>query len=311
MAYQTGTASSLSDLKTTLELFATTNGWALNSGVLSKAGCHVKFTSDVDYLRFNIGSGDDGNGGLTDAFDFTGVSTGDQYRNSGQGFQIVRVRNSQTMQFPITYHLISHVNPENIFLIINYNITHCQHIAFGNFQKYGTWGGGQYGSGTTGWYSTKQQTLREYSSIDGDGNNGAGAYLFANQYGSAYVDPCPSSAIKCDVDAQTWRGFSQTYNNDFPTAWERTCSAAAWSQPYLTILSTVNLQPVMCPPVLCIGRPAKMHSIAGIMPHVRYLRIDNYNVGDVISVGSQRWIVFPHTNKQHYNGGWAIKYDGP
>jgi len=312
MPYQTGLATSFTDLQTTLETFATTNGWAFTSGVLSKSGCHVKFESSATYLRFQIGSGDDGGGNLTGAFDFTGASSGGSYVKAGTGFQIVDTRNGQTAQFPITYHLISLANPDNIFLIINYNIAHCQHLAFGNFEKYGTWGGGQYGSGTTARYSTTQRGFLDYSVTYEADEHGAGAYLFA-VYGnySGLYDRVPSSAVKCDVDGEDWRGFAHSGKTSIPNYWERTCSAAAWSQPYLTILSTINLQPVMCPPVLCIGRPARMHSIAGIMPHVRYLRIDNYNVGDVISVGSQRWIVFPHTNKQHYNGGWAIKYDGP
>lgn len=308
MPYQTGTCSSLADLKTTIEAFAQTNGWTMVNGVLNKSGVHVKFDTPADNVRFLVGTGDDGLGTLTDVFDHT-----DDFYSGGDGLQICNVRNGQTIQYPATYHLISLSNPDNIFCVINYNIEHCQHLAFGNFQKYGTWGGGQYGSATAYDNQSTQPSFLEYSRVNGAARAGSGAYLFAVEEasGGSGIDPLPNAVVKCDVDGMTWRAFMESYNSSQTFRNERSCSAADWSQPFLTQLSTINLQPVMCPPVLSIGRADSHYSVAGIMPHVRYLRVDYYNPGDIIEVGAQKWIVFPHTSVTDFNGGWAIKYDGP
>jgi hypothetical protein len=57
MPYQTGTCSSLADLKTTIEAFAQTNGWTMVNGVLNKSGVHVRFDTPADNVRFLVGTG--------------------------------------------------------------------------------------------------------------------------------------------------------------------------------------------------------------------------------------------------------------
>ena len=59
------------------------------------------------------------------------------------------------------------------------------------------------------------------------------------------------------------------------------------------------------------------------LAHCRFLRIDNYQPGDIIPLGPDRWKVAPWyrkntaqrdggSNIQHTGTfGWAIRYDGP
>jgi len=301
MAYQTGTFTSLADLHTTITNFCVANGWASTSGILSKAGVHVKLdsTSSADYLLTKIGTGDDGLGALTNA--------GSSFNTSA----VYVLKNFiSTITFPATYHLISLGSPDAIFLIINYNVTDCQHLAFGNCLKYGNWVGGQFLSATAGANSSSLNPLQEYSRVNNNAGyntlGGSGAFLYSAY--DNYQGPARSSSLfNADFDGVGWRanvdGNAVTLSETF--------GAAALAAPFLKTLNPINLQPTMGPCLFVVGRPAGFSSIVGSMPHIRYLRVDNYQPGDVISVGSQKWIVFPHRNVTNHNGGWAIKYDGP
>lgn len=140
---------------------------------------------------------------------------------------------------------------------------------------------------------------------------GVGAYLFSaydhyTLFGSQHART--GSFLRCELDGTGWR--QNTVPNLTPDITGLFC-AAGYSRGFLEILHPGNLQPILAPVVIMAGRPSNFLSVIGAMPHVRYLRIDNYESGEIIQVGAQKWIAFPHTNKNHSTDGWCIKYDGP
>ena len=294
MPYQTGSFSSFADLQTTVESFCTTNGWTLTAGVLAKAGCHVKVISDAsNRLLINVGDGDDGFGTLTNPVPYT--------------FRMLTSRAGQSISFPATYHLFSLSDPEHIFLVINYNVSWCQHMAFGNVKKYGTWSGGQIASST--FYSdTSTQKVPDYYTYfySTYSINGGGAYLYFIRKRINYTAN-PSAGMLCDIDDVSW-----LVNTD-GSAPEGVgvFAGSSLAMPYLNKSNSINLQPAMFPAILTMSRPSNLRSVIATVPHVRYLRVDNYQPGDIIEVGSQKWMVFPHISVSFNGAGWAIKYDGP
>lgn len=307
MPYQTGTATSSSDLQTTIEVFATSNGWTLTNGVLSKDGCHIKLDgSSATQLYAEIGLGDDGAGNLTDKCAYncylrSGLMT---YRNVGD--------DAYTLTYPATYHLFSFDSPAHIFVTVNFNVAHCQHMIFGNIKKYGTYTGGQ-----SLWASHQPRnssSLVYYPSgfawVGGDssGRGSHGYYFFGSVPGSIY--PCsPSGFVYCDLDGTTWK--TNRVNGTGYAAGYGSTTAAGLSRPYLNKFNSINLQPVLSTPVFVTDRPSSLKSVIGVNPHMRYLRVDNYLPGDIISVGTQDFMVFPFNYEPFAPIGFAVKYDGP
>jgi len=293
MPYQTGTFTSLADLQSTIETFATANGWTLVNGVLRNSTCHIKLEADTaNRLLVRHGLDDDGVGNLITPTN--GVT------------RLLRSRAGQTITFPATYHLFSHASPDSIFCIVNYNVAWCQHIAFGHIQKYGVWGGGSFSSSTSSTDSASQRGIANYNYTQGsaaDPGRDGGAFFFA-QYSAARE----SAAIACDIDGLN---FLIPLSTDPLSAGEGRFQGASLARPYLEKLNSINLQPAMYPPVVVMGRPSSMGSVIGTVPWVRYLRVDNYEPGDIVTVGADKWMVFPHYSVAFSKAGWAIKYDGP
>lgn len=313
MPYQTGTFTSASDLRTTLEAFATTNGWTQSGNLLHKGSVYVEVYDSTNGVSVTAGLGKDGGNNLTTP---ASLSRG-VYMLTAIG---------QTMSFPGTYHLISLANPDSIFLVVNYNVTYWQHLAFGHINKHGTWGGGEYASGS--FRGTASGAVSGCPAGDvgrrltatGAGALGGFGYMLSTAPTFSHATQNGSADLYCDLDGEGWR----INTADYSTLGSSRFYASAIASQYLQTINSWNDQTVLAPVIVEASRTGNFVSILGDMPHVRYLRIDNINDGEVISVGSQDWICFPFIRKNpfvidstnavynhSYYMGWCIKYDGP
>lgn len=71
------------------------------------------------------------------------------------------------------------------------------------------------------------------------------------------------------------------------------------------------------------ARPSSKISMTADLEFARHIRIDNLSPGDILTIGSDQWKVFPWYRKDvsAHNGGyfvnhtgtfgWAIRYEGP
>jgi hypothetical protein len=133
MPYQTGTASSFSNLQSTIETFLTgTPGYTLTSGILTKTGtdAHLKFANATDYISLEMGK-DSSAGSLllkhptmeSGSVQRVGMVTG--YWDS-----------AVSIVFPINYYLHYLSTPQEMFrCIIEYNNGYTQNIGFGEIEK--------------------------------------------------------------------------------------------------------------------------------------------------------------------------------
>lgn len=313
MSYQTGTITSAAELVTAVQSFAVANGWALAGGVLSKGGAYIRITSpSVGEVRI-----ESARAGVFSTPDICP-------RYSKIGFT--------TWPTTATYHLAAFNSPDTVWLTMNYATTDHAHLGFGNLQKYGGWPGGQ-------WFHAQHSQNpsciddKVYSMVDGDGNTSwgteSGCALFWGQ-----------------KDGRTWDGFGIVGKPSYLHCelrgyiWEATIAATDQSTMNMihcpSILTPIhkynpnafNGQTVLTPFELFLQNTDGNYMSIGHVGHLRFMKLTNYEAGDVLEIGPDKWKVFPwhridrtlpNGDKPGYSSGVrstgvlgvAVRYDGP
>jgi hypothetical protein len=139
------------------------------------------------------------------------------------------------------------------------------------------------------------------------------------------------SYIHAEIDGSVWKSSpdSSIDTNNVLISPSTICS-------FFRGLNTWNSQAILTPIHLDALGSSSLWQYLGYIEHIRFIRIDNYNLGDIITIGSDRWKVFPcvykdtvarntppyqtsyPANPYYYIGlkssgtlGFAIRYDGP
>jgi hypothetical protein len=306
MAYQTGTVTSTADLASVITNFAVANGWTLSSGVLNKGQAYIRLQV-VSASELRIDAARNGN--------FSAPDISPSYS---------RIFNT-TWPSMATYHIVAFDNPDTVWCTINFDVIKFQHIGFGMIEKYGTWNGGQ-------WFHAQHTSSTANSDVTSSINGNSAPYGSLNEcalfwgarmnyqdYSSVYFDNA-SSRIECDL-----RGF----------VWEPPPSMIGVHIYMPQIVGPIhkinpnqfNGQTVLTPftPFLRGGDGYFMP--LGRIGHLRFVKLINYDPGDVITIGSDKWKLFPWHVKDTANPdgigtpsasskstgvlGVAVRYDGP
>jgi hypothetical protein len=315
MAYYTGSVSSYADIRTALIAALTANGWTWDSGneVLYKAPMYVRIQTTATKVHFLMRTAL-----LTDPCPYA-VAIG----RSGSGVtggQTADLQNDIT--FPATYHC--HVFAEEIYLIVNHDAIKYQFCTFGKSNVPGIPGSGLYISGTcnaneAGMFGTS------YSAYNN--NNISGSGMFSSSAGTVCYSPfwfqgmtpyaispqfC-NSFVDTNLDAQRWILSAGGNDNGIGIS-------------YLTNLlncqpNAYNSESVLLPIRAYKTRPSSKLSLVLDLAYARFLRIDNYDPGQIITLGADQWKVYPTFRKDMTNRsctvvtnhsgtfGWAIKYE--
>lgn len=311
MAYQTGSATSPTNLRTLLYAFATANGWTDTSGVLSNGPSYVRIVA-VDTEVMTI-EGD--NDGL-----FTAGAC-------PQDAQI----NIEASVWPVTYRFFAHASPEYIACIVQYDVSRIQQLWFGSVVKNGTWTGGNWFGASKGPASI--DPLKFLLTATGSGGtfisgpifetaNGAAAPFWntpnVESFNGTYQEN-RASFVHAEIDGQIWPGAG---NQLAWPSWPDTADPLHQRQP-----NVYNNEVVLLPMTLFFPRADSFYSPIGHLAHMRAVRIDNYNIADIIDITPDKWMVFPWHKKDietrdggltpndelDHTGtfGVAIAYDGP
>lgn len=297
MTFYTGSCTTANELLTAITNACTANGWALNQGILSKSGCYIQLSLSDSILYILGGNGQNG-ANITDT-----PSTPQQslfYANLGG------------VTYPLTYHI--HAIDKEVYLFVNYNVDSWSYIAFGQSPVTGL-------PGTGNWYAALYPLY--YGSDDGTTPS-----LLFSQRRQGGVPSNTGQHISWffhhGLDDYHWSLSGTRYGEVNNNAWDYKPSQAAAT---LTISPLLARQPnnwngeaILLNISPSIYRPEGWRSIVGDLKHARYVRNNNYEDGQIIILGNEKWRVYStlRKNTASPNGSTsdsgtyalAIRYEG-
>jgi hypothetical protein len=298
MAYVTGSAADMTALMTALRSACTANGWTLSGEVLHRSNVYMRTQVVSGYLTLLGGTGIDGGNNLT-----------------GAASAVVRVGRPSSgttdITWPVTYHIFIGTSPDEVYLVINYNVDLFQFLAFGQSSITGLLGTGTW---FTGSLSATNWSAAAWISIQAATGGSSSATSMAPWWGTSSFAAAMAQFIHHGLDSATWNPTGSA-----PPSACQAIAAMTGAQP-----SAWNSEAVLLPIQVWLARSSgNKISLVADLAYARYLRVDNYNPGDIIMIGSDAWMVFPFFKKDTVtrNGGsavnhtgtfgWAIRYDGP
>ena len=292
MAYYTGSANDLTALRQALIDTCVLEGWSWNpvSEVLSKGAL---------FLRLQVVSG---------YLTLLGRTSG----TSGDAAGVVRIGQigSTPLAFPLTYEIFAFAG--EVYLVINYGIDFYQWCAFGGSSVQGLPGTGMWVAASLG----AGDAASGVSVSATDGGSGGSTTTAALFWATNILSTANRNAwVHSDLDGQGW-WLGQTL-----------AGALVGIRPAVPLIGLLpnswNSEAVLLPLRCYKIRPSNRISLVVDVEHARCTRVDNYTPGEIISIGSDRWKVFPWYRKDvtsrdgasaaNHSGtfGWAIRYEGP
>lgn len=296
MAYYSGAAIDITAVRTALVAACTSEGWTWNSSteMLSKGTVFVRLQLVNGYLEL-LGR--------------TAAGTGDAPN-------VVRMGQlwNTPLSWPLAYEVFVFNN--EVFMVINYSVDYYQFCMFGKSAVQGLPGSGMFIAATLSHQAASNGVT--ISSTDG-GSGGlqcAGPAPFWSRVATLSTYQAHLNYwVHSDLDGQGWWTGQSQFGARVGVA------AAA---PLMALLpndwnSEAVLLPIRCWKV----RPSNKTSLTLELQNARWTRNDNYDPGQVIQIGSDRWKVFPcyRKNAAARNGGsiidhsgtfaWAVRYEGP
>lgn len=309
MAYTTGTVASLTELRAALINACVAEGWTWDSGneVLHKAPLYVQL--QVSGLNLSL-------------LGRTSLTAGDAPRTVRMG-RLLEIAGQPTFEiaFPAVYHAF--IFADEVYFVVNYSVDRYQWCAFGKSTVQGLPGSGMWIAATTGWDTMRFQNAAAPFSINSTGgtegniNKTSGALFWTTD--SAFNAPGRNYFVHSDLDGHGW--YTE---NASPT--DASGPGIKALTPLIGLLpNTWNSEAILLPARVHKVRPENRASLVADLAYARHTRIDNYEPGQIITIGSDQWKVFPwhRKNAASRNGGggtsgidhtgtfgWAIRYEG-
>lgn len=338
MPYYTGSVGSLAALRTAVLAALQSEGWTLAGNVIHKGGCYVDLqvgTSDEEdnfavngkgRLIAKIGNGIDGSNLLTDAI-VAGPRIGPLMNSSGTAYT--------DWDWPVNYHLHIHTNPDEVYLLVNYFANqYWQNLCWGKSPAEGNAGTGNWVHGTIPRIGRTDLHRRVNGFSIAPGGSYLESYNLRPLCGAPFFwQATKETSYDIRLSSQIHGAFNQTtgaplWSDDY---WPLNAgsnnagvSSGSTQDPLLSLLpNTWNQEVALIPCQIFARRPENKVSLVGELGHLRFTRNDYYDPGHVISLGPDRWKVYPVYRKDaaNRNGGagvthsgtiaMAIRYDGP
>lgn len=332
MAYVTGTANSFADLLTALRNACTSNGWTLSGNVLHKGTCYAESMLNAgayfshpnpgSTISVRAGNGIDGSNALTDS------------AVSGVGAPRMGVVPSTTplvdWVWPVTYHVHVLTAPDEVYFRVNYNGGQkWQQLSWGQSPASGNAGTGNWASAfmsgsipppsltdsclavspagaVINVFSSLLLACEPFFGVPGSGGAVDGISANAHMHG----------AIDNTSGLPVWTP------DNFAVTTSGSASAATAVVPLLAYSPNAwNQQAGLLPVHVLQYRPSAKVSLIGELGHLRFLRNDFIADGEIVTLGSDRWKVYPMHSKNiaardgapSHSGtlAVAVRYDGP
>lgn len=326
MAYVTGSAASMSALLSALQGACTANGWTLSGNVLHKGSCYAEvlvssYYTASGHLSVCAGNGIDGSNNLTDR------APNESYlgalRATASGGAWVG------LTFPLTYNVHVHASTDEVWLLVNYDTDYWQWLSFGQIPAPGNLGTGNYHcapihktSGSTQLSSVSMLSQPEATSYTGSDFPTCIPFAkftnksnMGNGFIHGVIDASTGVPAWCSGQPTSMSATASNYATSMYFAaklWSRTPNA--WSN-----------EAVLVPIQIAQMRASSKLSLIAQMKHARYVRNDFIEPGAIITLGIDKWKVYPcfrrdvsnrdgtGTSGGNHSGTMAIavRYDGP
>ncbi|MDR2186854.1 MAG: hypothetical protein LBE62_02245 [Azonexus sp.] len=296
MAYYSGSVTDFAGLRQALVDTLTGNhGWSWDSGnaELSKGAVIIRLTFDT--LRLTASAR---------------VTTGSDTGASGN-CHVGRIGPAPVYDFvwPVLYRLFVSASPDEVFLVVNHSVDIYQWLAFGqsaiSLPGSGVWLGASL--------------LAIVSNID----NGISIEP-TGAVGSATNPSLFSSPNTSDFNngnSYVDHGITSAFGGNWVLG-----QGIGWRTLLYTQPNTWNSEAILLPLRAWILLPENKIACVAELKTARHIRVDNYEPGQILTLGSDCWMVFPwyRRNLAARNGGgsfgatahtgtlgWALRYDGP
>jgi hypothetical protein len=336
MAYVTGQATSFADLLLALKDALVANGWTLQA---SGATYHV-VSKGTAFLRFEditIDANTPQSLMLTGA---TGYSAGALVQPSNVTPRMGRAHNNAAAYvWPMTYHIHIGTTPDEVYMVANWSIDYFMWLAFGVSNVPGLAGTGMWISANSmRYYCTGYlNNLYSYTMGPDSGGSATGYYsyyrntgLFWNTYSrygagtvasyAAYYQEQVHTNLNPVLSSNGWGGVPTAIG---VTAVGKICAIQA-NKPHMSREPSVwSGEATLMPIQAYEWTDSNKCQMVVDVRHARYVRLDTYMPGDVITLGTDKWKVYPFFKKytverdcgdsKEHSGtfGMAIRYDGP
>lgn len=307
MAYYSGTAGSLTALRTALLTHAQADGWTLTGDVLSKAGVYFQIQETATNITC---LGCESNAVANPAPGV--VQIGRIYYLQGQ--------TTREISFPCAYEVFGFA--QELYFIVNYDVDAYQWMAFGKstvpgVPGQGGWCGATIGSvipsgSYSGSYAPVSYWRTALSTVTQQLAYLTTAQLFSVRDNAFLYPSYQNCWVNHNLDALGW-----AYGTDYPLG-TLPMLELEWMQP-----TGWNTEATLLPIRHWNRRPSYKASLTVDLEYARRIRIDNLSPGDLLTIGSDKWKVFPWYRKdaaernggaaENHSGtfGWAIRYEGP
>ncbi|HBO5745730.1 TPA: hypothetical protein L4718_002517 [Pseudomonas aeruginosa] len=293
MGYYSGSANDMAAVRAALVAACVSEGWAWDGGteVLSKGTMFLRLQIVGGYLTLL---------GRTSA-------------GAGDAPSIVRMGQMQTaITWPVEYTFF--VFDAEVYCVIRFGVDFYLWCAFGQSTVAGLPGTGMWVAASVHAGANNNPAI---SPSDGPGQSwghGCGALFWRTNTGNNST--ANDYWVHSGLDGQGW--------------WSGQSAGAApvGIRPVVPLIGLLpnswNSEAVLLPIRAYKIRPSNRLSLTVDLEHARYTRVDNYSPGEIIQIGSDRWMVLPfyRKNSAARNGssqpadhtgtlGWAIRYEGP
>ena len=290
MATFTGQVASFAALKVAIETTLTARGWTLTNGILSRGVAFVQLTATATELRLQAGTGQAG-AALTGA--------------CPQSVKQMTFTNAP-IQWPAVYVLHVFDAPDEIYVVLRYNVDRHQHLLWGvstmpQIGGTGLWCTGSFRGDIDGtragvkvFIDTNSGTQLGALPYDGFGLG----FFFASIAGTYH-----SSFIHCGLEgAPTWR-------TSVGGAAGELLGVSHKAGLLHALPSAFNQATVLLPIDVLLARQAQGQTIVATFAHARYCRLDHLDLSQPLLYGPERWTPYPlHAVHpvQRNGAGWPI-----
>jgi len=302
VAHAIGSVNSLADLLTQIRSACTSNGWTLSGDVLHKGGIYIRTREVSGNLEFVGGTGIDGDNLLTGA--------GPSVKRIGQLYSA-----AQALTFPMTYEVHINTDPDEVYVVVSFSV---------DFYLWAAWGRSDVAGlpGTGVWYGASKNALNAGAIAMTPTSGGGGT--FGNG------DSCPGLFYRSNSAGEGAQIETHIHDDLDSSGWSQgAVTTMAYAPPnvgeLLNVLpNTLNDETVLVPILVTTPRTSgNKVSIVADLKHARYCRVDYHDPGDIVTLGSDRWRIYPWYQKNLVgrNGGggiahtgtlgWAVRYTGP